>query len=245
MRLGGLVTGLGRRAGAALLVGLLAVAGACGVEVPDDVADDIRDTTTTTEPPTTTETPRSDDPLEQALIDNGYTLAEAECGAENLREALDEDEVQSIVDADTIEDISPGTARGFADALQPCVEDGAEPGDPDEGDGGDGDGDGGGDPDEPDDPDEGDPDGDDPPDSGIGGMPDFGDDSEGDVSRSRFLAALISGGVPDAQARCIVEAVYDELDQEDINILFHSESEDDVPPDVLDAFFAIVDDCET
>jgi hypothetical protein len=217
--------------------------------VPDDVAADIRDTTTTTEAPTTTETPRSDDPLEQALIDNGYTLAEAECGAGNLRESLDEDEVQSIVDADTIEDISPGAARGFADALQPCVEDGAEPGDPDDGgggddgDGGDG-GDGGGDPDEPDDPGGDDPDGDDPPDSGIGGMPGFGDDSEGDVSRSRFLAALISGGVPDGQARCIVDAVYAELDQEDINALFHSDSEDDVPSDVLDAFFAIVDDCE-
>ncbi|QYG90966.1 hypothetical protein HC251_15005 [Iamia sp. SCSIO 61187] len=240
------MTGTRRRAGAALLVGVLALAGACGVEVPDDVAADIRDTTTTTEAPTTTETPRSDDPLEQALIDNGYTLAEAECGAENLRETLDEDEVQSIVDADTIEDISAGTARGFADALQPCVEDGADPGDPDDsGDGdGDGDGDGGGDADEPGDPGD-DPDGDDPPDSGIGGMPGFGDDSEGDVSRSRFLAALISGGVPDGQARCIVDAVYSELDQEDINTLFHSDSEDDVPPDVLDAFFAIVDDCET
>lgn len=238
VRPGGLVVRTRRRAGAALVVGVVALAGACGVEVPDDVAADIRDTTTTTEAPTTTETPRSDDPLEQALIDNGYTLAEAECGAENLRGALDEDEVRSIVDADTIEDISPGTARGFAAALQPCVEDGAEPGDTDGPDGGGGGGD-------PGDPGGEDPDGDDPPDSGIGGMPGLGDDSQGDVSRSRFLAALISGGVPDGQARCIVDAVYSELDQEDINALFHSDSEDDVPPDVLDAFFTIVDDCET
>lgn len=231
------MTGIRRRAAAALLVGVLGLVGACGVEVPDDVAADIRDTTTTTDAPTTTETPRSDDDLEQALIDNGYTLAEAECGAENLRAALDEDEIRSIIGADTIEDISPSTARGFARALQPCVEDGAEPGDPDETDPP-------GSPDDPDDPDDG-PDEDDRPDSGIGGMPGFGDDSEGDVSRSRFLAALISGGVPDGQARCIVDAVYSELDQEDINLLFHSESEDDVPPDVLDAFFDIVDDCES
>lgn len=213
MRLGGLV----RRAAATLGVALLGLLAACGVEVPDDVAEDVRESSTTVaEVPATTETPTSDDELEQALIDNGYTLDESRCGAENLREELDESEVRSIVEADTIEDISASTARAFADALRPCVEDGAEPGEePEEDDGG-----------------------------GFGEMPDFGDDSEGDVSRSRFLSALIAGGIADEEARCIVEGVYAELDQEDINTLFHAESEADVPDDVLDAFMAITEECQ-
>jgi hypothetical protein len=227
VRLGGVVTGARRRACVALVaavVGLAAGLAACGVEVPDDVAADLRDPSTTTETaPATTEIPTSDDELEQALIDNGYSLAEAECGAENLRGALGEDEVTSIVEADTIEDISASTARAFADALRPCVEDGADAGGSDE-------------PDE-DEPDDG------GGDDGIRGMPDFGDDSEGDVSRSRFLAALISGGIPDDEARCIVEGAYAELDQEDINTLFHADSEDDVADDLLDAFMAITEAC--
>ena len=228
MRLGGIVTTARRRAVAVLVVALLGLAAACGVEVPDDVAEDLRETTTTTdEGPSTTETPTSDDELEQALIDNGYTLAEAECGAENLRDELGEDEVQSIVDAETIEDISASTARAFADALRPCVEDGAEGDDGSEGPGS-----------GEDDPDDGD-------DDGIGGgMPDFGDDSEGDVSRSRFLSGLISAGLGDEEARCIVDRVYAELDQDDINALFHAESEDDVPDDVLDAITEITEDCQ-
>jgi hypothetical protein len=227
VRLGRIVTTTRRRALAVLVVALLGLAGACGVEVPDDVAEDLRETTTTTDDaPSTTETPTSDDELEQALIDNGYTLAEAECGAENLRDQLGEDEVRSIVDAETIEDISASTARAFADALRPCVEDGAE------GDGG-SDGPGSGD----DDPDGGDGD-------GIGGgMPDFGDDSEGDVSRSRFLSGLISAGIGDEEARCVVDRVYAELDQEDINTLFHAATEDDIPDELLDAIRDITEDC--
>ncbi|HEX7134438.1 MAG TPA: hypothetical protein VF228_17830 [Iamia sp.] len=202
-----------RRVVVALVVGAAGLVVGCGVEVPDDVADDLRETSTTTdEAPATTEIPTSDDELEQALIDNGYTLAEAECGAENLRETLDEEEIGSIVGADTIEDISASTARAFAEALRPCVEDGAGAGGEDEGD-------------------------DDAP------MPGMGDDSEGDVSRSRFLAALISGGIADDEARCIVEGVYAELDQDDINILFHAEAESDVPDDVLDTFSDITDAC--
>jgi hypothetical protein len=219
VRVGRVVTA--RRAVVALVVGLLGLgAAACGVEVPDDVAADLRETSTTTEAATTTEVPTSDDELEQALIDNGYTAEESRCGAENLRDALDEDELQTIIDAGSIEDISASTARAFADAIQPCVEDGGAPGE--------------------------DP-GEEPPDDGPGlggGMPDFGDDSEGDVSRSRFLAALISGGVPDEQARCIVEDLYAELDQDDINALFHADSEADIPDDLLDAFMAIVESCE-
>lgn len=217
------MTGVRCRAAAvlAVVVGLAVGLAACGVEVPDDVAAEVRESSTTAadDAPSTTETPTSDDELEQALIDNGYTLAEAECGAENLREALDEAEVASIVDADTIEDISASTARAFADALRPCVEDGADPGS------------GGGEPDEPGD------------DDGIGRMPGVGDDSEGDVSRSRFLSALISGGIPDDEARCIVDRVYAELDQDDINTLFHAETEDDVPDDLLDAFADITEGC--
>ncbi len=224
MRLGGVVSGLRRRAALAVVVGVLGLAGglaACGVEVPDEVADDLRDTSTTADAPATTETPTSDDELEQALIDNGYTLDEAVCGAANLREELDDPEVRTIIEADTIEDISASTARAFADALRPCVEDGADPGeDPDE------------------DEDEGGGSG------GFGeGMPDFGDDSEGDVSRSRFLAALIAGGIGDEEARCIVEGVFAELDQEEINDLFHAESEADVPDDVLDTFMDVTDAC--
>jgi hypothetical protein len=217
VRVGGIV----RRAVAALVVAVVGVLAACGVEVPDDVAAEVREPSTTAadDAPSTTETPTSDDELEQALIDNGYTLAEAQCGAGNLREALDEAEVASIVEADTIEDISASTARAFADALRPCVEDGATPGAGDE----------------PSEPDDGD---------GIGRMPGAGDDSEGDVSRSRFLSALISGGIPDAEARCIVDRLYAELDQDDINALFHAETEDDVPDALLDAFADITEGCE-
>lgn len=207
------------------LAGLLVAGGVvggllagCGVDVPDDVAAEIRSSTTTEAgAPATTAVPRSDDELEQALIDNGYSLEEAECGAANLREQLGEDEVRSIVEADTIEDIGPSTARGFADALRPCVEDGASA-------------------DPSDDPA--------PPPDGGEQMPGFGDDSEGDVSRARFLAALISGGIPDEQARCIVAGVFAELDQEEINLLFHAESESDVPAAILDTFTAITDGCE-
>lgn len=218
-----------RRAAVALLAAVVAaVVAACGVEVPDDVAAEVRaDETTTTAVPSTTETPTSDDELEQALIDNGYTLAEAECGAENLREELDDDEIASIVEADTIEDISASIARSFADALRPCVEGAAPPeDDPVER------------PDRPGDP--GRPDG---GGGGIGRMPDLGDDSEVDVSRSRFLSALISGGIPDGEARCIVEGVYAELDQDDINTLFHAADESDVPDDVLDTFMDITESC--
>ncbi len=120
------------RAGAvAALAGLLGLVGAvaaCGVEVPDDVVAEIEaSTTTTVDVPRTTETPTSADALEQALIDNGYTLEEARCGAANLRAVLDDAEVRSIIEADTIEDISGRTARDFAAALRPCVEDGAGP----------------------------------------------------------------------------------------------------------------------
>jgi len=206
-----------RRPVAALAVAAAGLVAACGVEVPDDVAADVRSSSTTeADAPVTTETPTSDDELEQALIDNGYTLEEAECGAANLREVLDEDEVATIVEADTIEDISASTARAFADALRPCVEDGADT----------------------DEPDADEPDGD-----GSFGMPGRGDDSEGDVSRSRFLAALIAGGVPDEVARCIVEDLYAELDQDDVNTLFHADSEADVPDDLLDAFTAITESC--
>ncbi len=223
---------------AAIAVAALGVlVGACGVDVPDDVAAEIAATSTTEAgAPPTTVTPRSDDELEQALIDNGYTLAEARCGAANLRARLDDEEIRSIIDADTIEDISPGAAQDFADALRGCVEDGTDvDDDPDFGSG----------------PDDG-------PDVGRGGggseernpgdgigreMPGFGDDSDGAVSRSRFLAALIVAGVPDDEARCIVDATFAQLDQADIDLLFHAESDDDVPAGLLAAFDAIVAGC--
>ena len=106
----------------AVLCGLaLACAAAgCGVEVPDDVAEA---TSTTTAPEsTTTAPPMSDDELEQALIDNGYTLGEARCGAENLREQLDDSQIQDLIEADDIEDIRESTATAFAAALQPCLD---------------------------------------------------------------------------------------------------------------------------
>lgn len=108
--------------GLAGLVLCLTLAG-CGVEVPDDVAT----ATSTTEPgdaATTTEAPRSDDELEQALIDNGYSLEEARCGAENLRAELGESQIQEVIRADDIEDIRESTATAFARALQPCVDGG-------------------------------------------------------------------------------------------------------------------------
>lgn len=211
------MTGLrGRRCAplsAVLAAVALAVAAGCGVEVPDDVAEEVREeATTTSTTPATTEPPTSDDELEQALIDNGYTAEEAACGAENLRAELPDDEIATIVEADTIEDISPTTARAFASALQPCVSAGGGAVEDDDDDGGG---------------------------SGIGSIPDFGDDSEGDVSRSRFLSSLISAGIDDEVARCIVDRVFAELDQDDINTVFHAETEADVPEDVLDVLAEI------
>lgn len=226
-----------RAAPAALALALVAlvgaVLGACGVEVPDDVAADIeRSTTTTTEVPTTTAVPTSDDELEQALIDNGYTLEEARCGAENLRDRLSDAEVREVIEADTIEDIGFSTANDFADALRPCVEGGAAG---DDGDDGPGDGDGD------------DEDGGRPPTAGPGPggrMPDIGDDSEVDVSRSRFLAALLAAGVEGEVARCFVDGVFAELDQDEINDLFHADSDDEVPADVQGLVMDLLDDCE-
>lgn len=202
-----------RRALAVVLVGVVALAAACGVEVPDEVADDLRGSTTSTEATTTTETPSSDDELEQALIDNGYSEEEAACGAENLRESLDERQIQTIVDAESIEDIAPSTGRAFAAALRPCVQ-GEGPDGPD----------GPGGPDDPDDP---------QPDPG-GGRP---------VSRSQFLSGLISGGIPEDQARCIVTGVYRQLDPAQISAIYHAGSDAEIPDATLDAFQAIVDGC--
>jgi hypothetical protein len=139
---------------------------------------------------------------------------------------LDDDEVRSIVEADTIEDISPGVARRFADALRPCVEGGAGTGSTDST------------PAPPPGPGGGDPGG------GIGDrMPGAGDEGDGTVSRSRFLAALLASGVPDAQARCIVERLYAQLGQDEIDQLFRASSPDEVAPDVLATFDAITDAC--
>ena len=114
------------RGARALLVGVVALA-ACGVEVPDDVAVRATSTTATTEAaPPTTEAPTSDDELEQALLDNGYTEAEARCGAEALRERLDDDQVDEIVGADSVTDINEGTAADFADAIGGCLEEGSD-----------------------------------------------------------------------------------------------------------------------
>jgi len=107
-----------------------ALAGAgCGVEVPEEVAARATSTTTTVAPgPATTAPPTSADPLEQALIDNGYTVEEARCGAERLRQVLDDDEVQAIVEAESLDDIDPDTAARFAAALRRCVEGAGDPG---------------------------------------------------------------------------------------------------------------------
>jgi len=119
----------------ALVVVLMMVG--CGVEVPDDVAARATSTTTTSEAgPSTTATPTSDDPLEQALIDNGYSADEATCGATNLREELDEDQVDDIIGAEDIDDIGADTAADFARALRDCVDNDASEDDGSEDDGG-------------------------------------------------------------------------------------------------------------
>jgi hypothetical protein len=105
-----------------VLAGSALVAG-CGVEVPDDVAEA---TSTTTEPPesTTTAPPTSDDELEQVLLDNGFSLEEARCGAANLREELSASEVQEILRVDDVEDIRESTSIAFSAALDPCLDGG-------------------------------------------------------------------------------------------------------------------------
>ena len=113
-----------RRAHRVVVGGLALVAASvlvgCGVEVPDDVA---TATAPSTEPAsTTTAPPMSDDEIEQALIDNGYSLAEARCGAENLREQLPDSQIEEVLRSDDIEDIPESAATAFAEALQPCLD---------------------------------------------------------------------------------------------------------------------------
>lgn len=105
-----------------MATGLLVGAGACGVEVPDDVADRATSTSSTSEATTTTEAPTSDDELEQALLDNGYTPEEATCGAESLRRDLDDDQITEIIEADSVTDIDEQLAVEFADAIGGCLE---------------------------------------------------------------------------------------------------------------------------
>lgn len=216
----------------ALALVVVASLAACGVEVPDDVA--TASTTPTTEaPPSSTEPPTSDDDLEQALIGYGYSVEEAECGAANLRDELDDAEIEALVAADSIEDIPPGTAIDFADALRPCVEDGAgtEPSDPVEPD------DPSPDPDDPSDPVP-------PPTEPEGpGMPDLPDAGQGDVTRSRFLAALLASGFGVPEARCVVEDLFETFDQETINEIFQSTGPEDVDPEVAEQVQAILDGC--
>lgn len=230
-----------RRALVLVAAAVLAVAAACGVEVPDDVAAEVA-SSSTTEPgaPSTTAVPTSDDELEQTLIDNGYSLDEARCGAANLRDQLDDDEVDAIIDADTIEDIPSGTARDFADALRPCLAGGAAPGgDP----GGTGPGPDGGAPGD-EGPDRSPPDDDGPDDDEGGGSPGIGDGGEGPVTRSRFLAGLVAAGVPEDEAECIVDGVFRRLDRDEIDLLFRAGSEDEIPPRLLAEFQAVADGCE-
>lgn len=204
----------------------------CGVEVPDDVAARATPSTapTTAPAPSSTAPPTSDDDLEQALIGYGYSVAEAECGAANLRETLDEADIEALIEAESIEDIPPRAALDFADALRPCVEDGpGGPGEPQ-------------DPDDPSDPvppttEQPTPE---PPD---GGMPDLPDAGEGDVTRSRFLAALLAAGFGVPEARCVVDGLYDAFDQETINEIFRSAGPEDVDPDVADQVQEILDGC--
>lgn len=114
----------GRRwaATAAVVAGSVLACGACGVEVPDDVAARATSTSSTSEATTTTVAPTSDDELEQALLDNGYTQEEATCGAEALRADLDDDQVEEIIEADSVTDIDERLASEFADAIGGCLE---------------------------------------------------------------------------------------------------------------------------
>lgn len=116
IRLGRVVVGGLALAATSVLVG-------CGVEVPDEVATATAPTTEQ-QGSTTTVPPMSDDELEQALIDNGYSLDEARCGAENLRAELGDGQIQEVIRADDIEDIRESTATAFARALQPCLDEG-------------------------------------------------------------------------------------------------------------------------
>ncbi len=111
-----------------LVAGLVWLVAACGVEVPDDVAARAASTTSASEgATTTTEAPTSDDDLEQALLDNGYTLDEATCGAEALREELDTDQIEEITGAESVDDIDRGSAEDFADAIGGCLSEDSDP----------------------------------------------------------------------------------------------------------------------
>ncbi len=112
----------------ALAAAAVLALGACGVELPDDVAARASTTTTTsTTIPSTTAVPNSDDELEQTLIDNGFSLEEAQCGAKALKDALSADEIDAINGLENLENIDSSIAEEYADAVSPCVKDGADP----------------------------------------------------------------------------------------------------------------------
>jgi len=96
----------------------LALAG-CGVEV-DAAAPTTSATTATTlvAPPV----PPSDDALVNMLERNGYSRDEATCGAEQLRDQLSSDEVDSLVDAQDLTDIDPTIADEFGSIMSDCLD---------------------------------------------------------------------------------------------------------------------------
>jgi hypothetical protein len=106
--------------GAALVIGVAA----CGVEVPEGAGrPEPTSTTTTTEVPTT-ETPRGRDDVEQFLIDNGFSLAEARCGASSLRDELTHSQVEALLEAGNLAEIDDRVADAYAAALQRCLDQG-------------------------------------------------------------------------------------------------------------------------
>ena len=64
-----------------------------------------------------------------------------------------------------------------------------------------------------------------------------------DISRSEFEDRLLRSGMPDGTASCVVDRVFQELDQDEINTVVRTPSNEAAGKDLVDAYSTIVGDC--
>lgn len=68
----------------------------------------------------------------------------------------------------------------------------------------------------------------------------------GDISKEKFAAEIRSeAGLTDEQSTCVVDAVYSEFEQDDINDLYSANEADDMGDGVYEKFTGLIVDCAT
>jgi hypothetical protein len=65
----------------------------------------------------------------------------------------------------------------------------------------------------------------------------------GDASRSDVQDELEEGGLTEAQAECVTDRIFDELDQDEINELYEADEGDDPPDGVEETFTTAATEC--